>query len=202
MKLLHNRLVVLVVSAAALWTIGPGCRRDDTTNSATGNLAIPEPEPAGAELVFPPSLRVADETVNEFVTGAMAACAGGDYDLFRSLWVAREDPLPRDEFERGWRAVQRVQIKALERVSLGSDGTEAKPQPAYTILAEVTFDPDLSGIQQEPQRQTILMIVREHDEWRLARAPKAMKSWLADKVKATSSLPPAASDPTADVEPG
>ena len=45
--------------------------------------------------VAQPSDRVAIAEVIE-------TCASGDYEAFRLLWSARDDPFPRDQFHRAW----------------------------------------------------------------------------------------------------
>jgi hypothetical protein len=160
------------------------CRPDDPTaeNEAGNGSAAKRP----VELLdFPEALRVADPAVNAFVTEAMASCASGDYDAFRRLWSAREDPLPRHEYEEAWRAVERIRIRALEEVILAPEPTRGRDdfEPAYIILADVSLDPNVPAGQREPKREVVLQLVREQDMWRLARAPKAMRTWVRTYVK-------------------
>jgi len=131
-------------------------------------------------LLFPDELRVADASVNDFVARAMETCAAGDYEAFRLLWTARDDPLPRDEFEQGWKAVQKIRLRALEKVRLAPDPDAGRieAQEVYAAYAQVELDPSLQPNRPEPHREVILMMVREQDGWRLASAPKAMREWI------------------------
>ena len=159
----------------------PACRPDDdAAGNDAGNVGTAK-RPADL-LVFPDALRVADPSVNAFVERAMTSCGSGDYDSFRLLWSVREDPLPRGEYEQGWKAVQRIHIRALEEMALapnlklGRDDYET----SYIILASILLDPSLRAGQQEPNREVVLQLVREQDAWRLARASKAMRLWVKE----------------------
>jgi hypothetical protein len=167
----------------------PACRRDEpetTSAAASSSDAAKSKQPN--LLIFPDDLRVADSTVNEFVTKAMTTCAAGEYEAFRLLWSVREDPLPREEFEQGWQAVQTIKVRALEIVMLDADPNAGRTEPetVYALLAEVSLDPTQKVGQKEPQRHVVLMLTREHDAWRLGRAPKPMRDWVKNKIAPAS----------------
>jgi len=152
--------------------------------------------------MFPTELYVADATVNDFVAKAMTTCAAGEYEAFRLLWSVREDPLPREEFEQGWQAVETIKVRALEKVMLAADPSAGRTEPetVYALLVEVSLDPAQKVGQTEPQRRVVLMLTREHEQWRLAQAPKPMRDWVKDKIAAASgeSAPPTIPKPTGD----
>ena len=162
----------------------PACRRDEPEKTSA---AAPSSGAANSKqpdlLVFPDELRVADSTVNEFVTKAMTTCAANNYEAFRLLWSVREDPLPREEFEQGWHAVQTIKVLALEKVMLDADPNAGRTEPetVYALLAEVTLDPTQKVGQKKPQRHVVLMLASEHEQWRLAQAPKPMRDWVKKK---------------------
>lgn len=137
-------------------------------------------------LVFPDELRVEDESVNVFVQKVMQTCARGAYDAFRLLWSAREEPLPHDEFQQGWQAVKAIHIRVLKKLKLAEtpasdlDGTE---QIIYAIGALVEFEPTYPARQLQEDREVIMMLIREHNEWRLARAPKAVRKWIRKELE-------------------
>jgi hypothetical protein len=163
----------------------PACRRDEpekTSSAASSSDAAKSKQPN--LLIFPDDLCVADSTVNEFVTKAMTTCAAGEYEAFRLLWSVREDPLRREEFEQGWQAVQRIKVMALEKVMLGPDLEANRPEgeTVYALLAEVLLDPTQKAGQKEAQRQVVLMLTRENEQWRLAKAPKPMRAWIKEKI--------------------
>ncbi len=168
----------------ALLCIGPSCRRENDSASE-------DPRPADARqqsvdlVVFPDELLVEDASVNDFVTSAMAVCAGGDYERFRLLWSPRHDPLPRSEYEQGWQAVRQIRIRALEKVILAPDPRQGRTQAetVYAVLADVSLDPTHAAGQKEPKREVVLMLTREHDAWRLASAPKQMRVWIRDRAR-------------------
>ena len=156
-------------------------------------------------LSFPEQLHVEDAAVNDFVIQAMNTCAGGDYQAFRLLWSAREEPLPRSEFEQGWQAVQEIRILALQQVMLapGSDSDADALRGVYAVLAEVRLDPTHPAAQGNPHREVVLMIVREHDAWRLGRAPQSMRDWIKERTGQGTPVEKApASEPAGDNAPG
>ena len=163
----------------------PACRRGEPENSSS---ATASPDAANAKrpdlLVFPDELRVADDSVNDFVTKAMTTCAKGDYEPFRLLWSAREDPLPRGEYEEGWHAVQTITVRALEKVMLGPDpkANRAEGETVYALLVDVSLDPTQKAGQKKPQRHVVMMLASESGEWRFGRAPKAMRAWIKGKI--------------------
>lgn len=177
------------------------CRRTEPEKTSSTSTDATKSKQADL-LVFPPELRVADSTVNEFATKAMTVCAAGEYEAFRLLWSAREDPLPREEFEEGWQAVQTIKVRALERVMLDADPNTGRnePEEVYVLLAEVSLDPEHRAGQKKPQRQVVLMLTREHEQWRLAQAPKPMREWVKTKfttatgVSAPSAIPHSTGD--------
>jgi len=161
------------------------CRRESEPANAASDAPTPKPQDV---LIFPSELHVTDSSVNDFVTKAMNTCAAGEYEAFRLLWSVREDPLPREEFEQGWQAVQSIKVQALEKVMLAADPNagRAQPETVYALLAEVSLDPEQKAGQKEPQRHVVLMLTRENDAWRLARAPKPMRDWVKDKIESAS----------------
>lgn len=151
------------------------------------------PKPAEV-LVFPDTLRVADASVNDFVTTAMSACAKGDYEAFRLLWSARETPLPRDEFEQGWNAARKIEVRALQKGILEPDPAAGREtaEAVYALMAEVSLDPTLKAGKKEPKREVVLMLTREHNQWRIAKAPKPMRDWIKSNLATTA---PSAASP-------
>ena len=174
------------------------CRRaeDQADNESDRPPETPTPK---SVLVFPETLKVADDSVNRSLHHAMTVSMSGDYDAFRLLWSAREDPLPRDEFEKGFGAVEEIRIEALEKVMLAggaqaTGGQATGAEAVYAAYATIRLDPAENLGQSEPERQVVLMLVKEHDNWRLARAPKQMRAWLKDKVEVALSKPATAAE--------
>lgn len=164
-----------------------GCRRGEAPDSTVpgGERAVE----AADLLEFPADLRTDNAGVNEFVERAMRVCAAGNYDDFRLLWSAREEPLPRRDYEQGWHAVTRVRIRAVEKVLLVSaeeaKQNKAEPEAVFAVCAEVLLDPQRMEGRSEPKRTAVVLIVREADGWRLTRAPKEIRSWLLRKLGET-----------------
>ena len=199
-----NSFLRFVTATCLLITIvAVACRHEEPEKTSVAASPSDAAKTKQLDLLdFPAELHVADSTVNDFVTKAMTTCAAGEYEAFRLLWSVREDPLPRWEFEEGWHAVQTIKVRALERVMLDADPNagRAEPETVYALLAEVSLDPEQKAGQKKPQRHVVLMLTREHEQWRLAKAPKPMRDWVINKSTAASgeSVPSTIPHPTGD----
>ena len=184
-SLLPIRLVLGAFVCITSVYLGPACRHEPD-DAAAGRQAETGQQKRKELLVFPDEVRVEDASVNDFLERAMGDCASGDYDRFRLLWSARQEPLPRDEFEQGWQAVRQIRIHALQRVMLAPDPDHELDQgeTVYAFLADVALDPMHRAGQREPNREVVLMLILEHEQWRLARAPKPMRTWIKKRVAA------------------
>jgi hypothetical protein len=171
-------------AAVALLFFAASCNEDADSKN-------PDSTPASrsAELIFPESLRVDEPGVNQFVSTALAQCAGGEYDAFRSLWTAKQEPISRAEFNEGWDAVRRIEVRALEKALLDLGDGSGDPEPIYVLFAEVKLDAAARVGRREPVREIVLALVREHDQWRLAGAPKEMRDWVRKKHEVAGDPP-------------
>ncbi len=133
-------------------------------------------------------MHVDDQTLNQFVTEAMQTCITGEYDAFRLLWSAREEPMARGDFDKGWKAIEEIRVLALEKVRLApeKDQISQTPELVYALYAKVNLNADLISPQQKPERDAISMIVHEQGKWRMAKAPKKMRHWLKTLVAPTA----------------
>lgn len=179
----NAKSIVQQVSCVWVLLMLAGC--DPSAPDAPNGPDLVEPKPANI-LIFPDKFHVGDETVNTFVRRAMADCASGDYQKFRLLWSAREEPLPRGEYDQGWQAVQEIRIRALQEVVLAADPERGREedQTVYGLAADVSLDPAHRAGRKEPSREVVLMVVSEQGSWRLARPPKTLRDWI--KQRATS----------------
>lgn len=157
--------------------------------------------PKGTSVSFPQELNVTDSSVNAFVKSTLESCATGQYESFRSVWTAREGPISREEFEKGWHAAKSIRVRAMEKVKLATDASTsgsdsaASPQIAYALAIDLSLDPEQQIGQRKPERQVVLLVTREKDEWRLARAPKGMREWIKKKFEADTTAQPKNSTP-------
>ncbi len=171
---------------AGLCAYLPACNPDDTSekkDSITTNVTPALPPPREV-LIFPVEMHVEDESLNQFVIEAMQTCVTGEYDAFRLIWSAREEPMARGEFDKGWKAIEEIRVLALEKVRLAPDKNQISqtPELVYALYANVKLNADLIATQQKPERDAISMIVREQGKWRMAKAPKKMRHWLKTLV--------------------
>lgn len=166
----------------------PACNPEDTfKKSAATKIVAPAPPPREV-LIFPSKMYVEDQSLNQFVIEAMQTCITGEYDAFRLLWSAREEPMARGEFDKGWKAIEEIRILALEKVRLAPDKDKISQSPelVYALYANVKLNADLISPQQKPEREAISMIVQEQGKWRMAKAPKKMRHWLKTLVAPNS----------------
>lgn len=174
----------LLLLSASLFLSCPACTPDaEDTKAADRQDAAARRRPD--LLRFPADLHMADASVNAFVKEAMLHCASGDYNRFRLLWSAKEEPLSRDDYEQGWQAVQKIAVRALKKVMLAADSKHRgdPSRKVYVLLAEVALDPTHRAGAREPNREVVLMMVREQGAWRLAHPPKAMRAWIKTQIK-------------------
>lgn len=166
--------IVLALSVA----VG-GCSRDEPDKSA----ATPAGAPADmGPIEFPDRLRVEDPSVNEFILKAIQTCVSGDYEAFRLLWTARQDPLSEQEFKRGWAAVEKVRIENIRPFRTPEGDI------VYAARARVELDP---AEVPEPVRDIVLLLVRESEQWRLAPAPPSVREELKKFIASESDTQPA-----------
>ncbi len=170
------------VALVTMWVAGCDTGEVDTRDARAAAKSAPT-KPVQV-LTFPESIQVDDASVNAFVKEAMAACAKGAYDEFRLLWSSRQEPLQQDEFNAGWKAVLAINVRSLDliRLAVKSDSGEEELREHYVFLAEVQFDPQHPAGRKEPTRQVVLLMGKEQGQWRLARAPAKVRSWVRDRV--------------------
>lgn len=151
-----------------------GCRPAEPPTDVPEPVVHDVSAPASAAVLdFPERLYVDDASVNDFVRRAMTVCVAGAYDPFRLLWSATDEPISREQFELGWRAVRAIHVRGLRRVR-----TVAADAPAYALHAQVQLDATALAPEQDAERDVVLMCVWEHEAWRLAHAPKRIRKWL------------------------
>jgi len=191
-QLSSTRAWIVGLFAAAL-TVGLGCR-----HAPNDDQPRPHPDDASSEvhLVFPDALKVDDPSVNVFVDRVIQACGGGEYEALRLLWSARDEPLPREEYEEGWHAILRIEILALEKAILERDsGTDdGERELVYAMAMRVALDPAHRAAKDEPERDAVLMLVREHDEWKVSRAPKKLRTWIKARIADRGTTPKSANE--------
>jgi len=186
-----NRAVLAGIAASVATTLA--CERDLPATPAV-NEPIAAPAPPAQRVVFPDSLRTDDAGVNRFISDALDICARGDYDAFRILWSARQDPISHEEFEQGWEAVRLIQVRAIEKVVLpdreatttSSDSTGGQgvvegtlaPDVSIVVFIEVSLDPEHPAGRRQPEREVVLLMVQENNGWRFGRAPKELRAWI------------------------
>ena len=156
----------LLTAAVALLS---SCKRSAPPEAATATPAEPEPR---YSVVFPPELRADDPAIDALLDQALTACAEGDYDAFRLLWTAREDPVTREQFDYGWQALTELRVLALERLQDQADGSAV-----YLFCVRVQLDPAELPAHLPPRRYVVLMARHEEERWCLARAPAPLRAW-------------------------
>jgi hypothetical protein len=188
-----NHAAPLALFLFAILGVAPlSCRRDKDKPAEPTPAA--EQKPA-VQLDFPPEYRPEEPAIREFIDHALRTCAAGQYDDFRLLWSAREEPLSRDDFVKSFRAVQTIRVRALEKALFAGDDPDAEPALVYVLHVEIRLDPARPVGERGTSRELVLMIVTENEKWRFARAPKAMREWIKEKADASPSGDPKSNPP-------
>lgn len=155
-----------------------GCKRGDSDGNST--TILPDSgatQEAKSGIVFPPDFECDEPGVPEMLTQAVQACTDQDYEAFRSFWSAREDPITEKEFIRAWRASPEFVLKELRQMKT-PDG-----EIVYAVRALVSLDPN---DVPEPERDVVMLIVKESDAWRLKRAPRKLIKMLKKEDEANA----------------
>jgi hypothetical protein len=142
-----------------------GCKGDgagtDEGSIDQPSLRVLNPDAAAPTVIFPHRLKTDDVTLNEFIHHALEVCAEGDYDKFRELFGTAYRPPGKEQFERVWQGVREVAV-----VGVYPDRQEP---PEYYVHAVVELrKPDR---RERTQRDVVVWIFREADEWRMGAAP-------------------------------
>lgn len=177
-----NRFVY-VLSIVTFLAAVIGCRPDPRVQ-AEEDAEQSTREKTDDVFVFPDAVRSDDRAVNALIGEAMRCCARGDYEGFRLLWSAKEEPLTRDEYEQGFKAVKKIEIRALQKVLIADEkaSNPSEGETVYVSLADVDLDPDHRASKGESHREVVLLVRREEGKWRLAHAPKAVRVWLKKRM--------------------
>lgn len=154
-----------------------GCSGDKGSKSNENKTAADERITLSdqATLIFPTKLHAKDVSVNEFVKEAMRIATSDDYDAFRLLWASDEEPFDRGQFEKGWKSVRTLQIGVLQKMRLGPDG-----EAFYAVFAEAYLDAEKLPQGVEPYRSMVLIIKKEHDQWRLGHSTPIVKKAVSE----------------------
>lgn len=168
MRPLNN--VGLALLAPAVAALG-ACEREPAASSSSARPRSDADYRVAAEIDFPESVQADDPAVNDFVRQAIDTCVSGDYERFRLLWNVREDPFPRGEFERGWKAVRKVTVLDVQKLRNPPQGAAYEGKYLYYLHGRVELDETVP----EPVREVLLLVVQEGEHWRLAKAPKNLR---------------------------
>ncbi len=146
-----------------------GCKKGDDGGD-TSQLPTPPPDAPERELVsFPDDFTCDDPAVPEFLKSAVKACVDQDYELFRSMWSVKEEPISEKEFIRAWQANPRFQLTDMQQMKT------PEGEIVYAVRAHVSLDPNEVP---EPERDVVLLIVNESDKWRLRKAPRKLAKMM------------------------
>jgi hypothetical protein len=154
--------------------------------SGTGSKGTPTPKATSAPsiMAFPEALHADDPEINAFIEHLVATCVAADYDAFRLMWSALEEPLGEQEFLVGFRATRHVTVLDL------APRRTREGEIVYLLYCMVELDPD---VVPEPKRDIVLLLRQETGSWRIARPPhreaKALKAAFAEKHGITRTKP-------------
>ncbi len=143
----------------------------------------------GQRIKFAPAIMVEDESVNQFVRDAMKTCFSGDYTEFRKLWSDGGSSFTAEQYERGWKKADRIEVVRLAPVNYAERVEDAfdeegnlKTTRIYYVVANVELAADI----RNPTREVVLLIRPENGQWRFQHPPKAFFDQLERSQSAMS----------------
>jgi len=152
--------------------LAAGCDRGGESSDPAAPNAVVNADGPQTEITFAPRTRVADETVNEFVERALRVTTGRDYEEFRLLWSATDEPFARKQFDAGWDSgVRRIVIDVLQKMR-----DPRSDEVFYGMHAHAVLEPGRFNVSaDEAERDVVLVVRRENGQWRLAHAPDEVR---------------------------
>jgi len=120
-----------------------------------------DPDAARPTVLFPEQFKTDDVLLNTFIRKAMDSCAEGDYDKFRQLFGVTYEPPDGVQFERVWKGVKEIRIAGIHQ-------DPSRPLDYYVHIVVQLRQPDRLD---RTERQAVIWIFKEADEWRMAPAP-------------------------------
>jgi hypothetical protein len=180
MRIEHFRKVLAVFLAAG--ALIAGCDREadvaaEQTQRMQGKIDVPGPEQQ-PEFLFPEHVRSSDATLNKFIEDFARACIAGHYDQYRLFTSRQVEPVPREQFEKVYRRVERVEVRKVEALVRIS----GLPYPLWLIITDI----HLRETPREPIRTTMILVFKEQDKWVMAPAPVALRDAIAATRPATT----------------
>lgn len=113
----------------------------------------------------------------------------------RAVRKAKLAGLPKDEsddsaIDSGAAFVGPPPFGAAPSMPVSAKPDNREPQVVYLVAAEVALDPTHRAAARNPKREVVLLLIREHGDWKLARATKAMRSWIKEQIDGPFVGPP------------
>jgi hypothetical protein len=124
------------------------------------------------EVIFPQELKTDDPTVNEFIHSALEACQKGSYDRFSELFGVTVEVPEAPQFGKVWRGVKSIRVAGTYK-----NPSKDPEQPAeyYVHVVVQLRQPDR---YERTERQAVLWVFRERDQWRMAPASSEIQGRL------------------------
>lgn len=172
----------------AVMVLLAGCdRKTDAENDGlidSPSLTEIHPEQEPPTVIFPNDLKTEDVVLNEFIRTALDACAKGDYDQFRELFGVTFQPPDQDRFTKLWQGIKQIKV-------VGVYAGQPQPPEYYVHVVVHLRRPDRTD---RTERQAVVWIFREGDEWRMGPA----RSEITNRILRASTQP-AEGDPSAEM---
>ena len=179
----YAKLIAILLGLAAVCT--GACEPSELPSSASptphGKIDI-SPAVTTKSYSLPSALRGDDDSMNVFVEQAMDAVVSGDYEPFRLMWSVRNDAMSRVDYEQRWAGLTDVRVRELRRIILVDAGETPTGIESYALLVDFSHDPATGSRRREPLRDVVWLVVKEQDQWRLAKPPKKVKLWLREQA--------------------
>lgn len=117
-----------------------------------------------------PEIKAAHPELSEFITAGLQAVYRGDYAAYRRLVARNQNPESESRFKLICQSLESVRVESVESIALPD-----VPPPSYRVVVAFAFEPDSPAATRLRSRSVALLVIQEHDEWRLLIAPPKLQ---------------------------
>ena len=176
---------LVALTTIAFGAVGCGSKSDAKKKSKSAASA-PTKKFHAPSYTFAPGLRDTNPELARFLRAFLETCLTGDYPGYRKFVSRRQNPEPKDRFERIYNAISKLTVSTIEEVQI-----DALPSPVYRVVSDVEFVEGKQPVFGEDRRSIAILVFREENEWRIIPAPSKLQPERIGRGRDDEVEPPA-----------